>query len=454
MPDQSSQEEVRGGFARTLVRRLSVRRPAVRATMLTFGSYFLSQVIRFGSNLILTRLLLPDVFGLMLIINLVVQGLEMFSDLGLGPSVIQNRRGEEAVFLCTAWTVNIIKNSTLWVIALVLAWPLSWWFNEPQLAWLLPAAGLTLITNASVSAQVGVARRRLLIGRLVTLEIGSYLFTVAIMIGVAAVHPTVWALVAGSLIGGAAFSLLTHLTLGGEPMRFTLDREVVRELIHFGRWLFISSILTFLCGQLDRIVLSGFMNTTELGVYSIAFMLSQAVVMIVDHVGYRILFPVYARAAEAGRAQLRRQVLRFRLALMGIALPPLWILILFGPEVIRFLYPDAYQAAGVFLQVLAVGGTFAAVLLPVENVLMASGDSFRHMLLQFIKSTFMIGFMSLGGYLYGAWGVILGFTASRVLYYPLQAGLVRRYGVWMPLLDAAALAASACVAGAAFWLRG
>lgn len=454
MSNPASLENATGGLTQAFLRRLRLDRPAVRATMLTFGSYFLSQVIRFGSNLILTRLLLPDVFGLMLIVNLVVQGLEMFSDLGLGPSVIQNRRGEETVFLRTAWTVNIIKNSSLWVIAVLLAWPLSRWFNEPELARLLPAAGLTLILNASISAQVGVARRRLLIGRLVTLEIGSYMLTVAITIGVAAVHPTVWALVAGSLIGGATFSLLTHLVLGGDAMRFTLDREVVHELIHFGRWLFISSILTFLCGQLDRIVLSGFMDTTNLGIYSIAFMLSQAVIMIVDHIGYRILFPVYARAAELGREHLRRQVLRFRLALMGIALPPLWFLILLGPEVIRFLYPDAYDAAGVFLQVLAVGGTFAAVLLPVENVLMASGDSFRHMLLQFVKSSFMIGLMSLGGYFHGAWGVIFGFTASRLLYYPLQAGLVRRYGVWMPLLDAAALAASACIAGAAFWLRG
>ena len=60
-------------------------------------------MLRFGSNLLLTRLLVPKMFGVMAVAMLVIIGLAMFSDLGLKPSVVHSRRGNEPVFLNTAW---------------------------------------------------------------------------------------------------------------------------------------------------------------------------------------------------------------------------------------------------------------------------------------------------------------------------------------------------------------
>lgn len=434
--------------------RLSWRHPAVRAAVLTFGGYGSMQVLRFASNLVLTRLLLPEAFGVMVLVNLVIYGLHMFSDIGLGPSVVQNPRGEETAFLWTAWTVNILKNMGLWCVACALSWPLARLYREPQLASVLPVVAINLILEAAVSAKTGVLRRRLELGRLVLLELSTYALSVAIMIAVASVFPSVWALAIGSLAGNSALMVLSHLVLGGPSMRFALDREVVAQLFAFGRWLFVSSILTFLCGQLDRVVLGGFMSITELGVYSIAFMLAQTLVAIVDTIAQRVLFPLYSRAAELGRAHLRRQAFRFRAVLMLVSLPPMWVVTAFGPEIVAFLYRAEYHAAGEMLQVLGAGAIFTLILAPVENVLLGSGDSRRHFLLQLIKSAVLVAAMLLGGVWYGAWGVIFGYAASRLLYYPFQAILIRRYGVWMPGLDGAGLAVSATAILGLFWLKG
>ncbi|HNR32608.1 MAG TPA: oligosaccharide flippase family protein [Candidatus Hydrogenedentes bacterium] len=452
MVEQEEQQQA-ASLAQAFGARLSLRHPAVRATILTFGGYGAGQALRFASNLILTRLLFPEAFGLMVLVNLVIQGLQMFSDIGLGPSVVQNPRGEEPVFLRTAWTVNILKNSGLWVVACLLSWPLAMLYREPELAALLPVVAVNLILMAAVSAQTGVLRRRLELGKLILLELSTYTLSVIVMIGVAWVYPSVWALAIGTLAGGAALTALSHVALGGPGMRFALDREVIRQLFRFGRWLFISSILTFFCGQLDRIVLGGFMSMTELGVYSIAFMLAQTLVAVIETVAQRVLFPLYSRAAELGTAHLRRQAFRFRVALLLASLPPMWALTVFGPEIVAFLYPVAYHGAGQMLQVLSVGAIFALVLVPIENVLLGSGDSFRHLVLQAIKSACMIGAMCVGGGLYGAWGVIFSFAASRVVYYPAQALLIRRYGVWMPALDFAAFGVSAGIILLGFWIK-
>ena len=53
----------------------------------------LSQVIRFGSNLLMTRLLVPEMFGVMAIAMMLVVVVNLLSDLGIRQSIVQSQRG-------------------------------------------------------------------------------------------------------------------------------------------------------------------------------------------------------------------------------------------------------------------------------------------------------------------------------------------------------------------------
>ena len=65
----------------------------------------------------MTRLLVPEMFGVMAIAMLVMMGLAMFSDLGLTQNIVQSRRGSESAYLNTAWTIQIIRGLLLWLLA-------------------------------------------------------------------------------------------------------------------------------------------------------------------------------------------------------------------------------------------------------------------------------------------------------------------------------------------------
>ena len=69
----------------------------------------IGQVMRLASNLILTRILSPEDFGLMALVTSFLIGLAMFSDMGFGPSIMQSKRGDDPVFLDTIWTLKIIR---------------------------------------------------------------------------------------------------------------------------------------------------------------------------------------------------------------------------------------------------------------------------------------------------------------------------------------------------------
>lgn len=63
----------------------SVKKQAVKGTIWTVVGYGGSQALRLGSNLILTRLLVPDLFGLMALVNTFIMGVALFSDIGIRP---------------------------------------------------------------------------------------------------------------------------------------------------------------------------------------------------------------------------------------------------------------------------------------------------------------------------------------------------------------------------------
>jgi O-antigen/teichoic acid export membrane protein len=96
---------------------------ALQGGALTGGAYAVAQGARLVSNLILARLLFPEAFGIMALVTVVLVGLAMFSDAGIGPAISQNARGDDADSLNTAWTINVLRGAVLWGAAWALAHP-------------------------------------------------------------------------------------------------------------------------------------------------------------------------------------------------------------------------------------------------------------------------------------------------------------------------------------------
>ena len=148
----------------------SVKQLAVRGAVWTIASYGLSQVLRLGSNLILTRLLVPEMFGLMSLVYVFITALHLFSDLGIGTSLIQNKRGEEPDFLNTAWTLQVCRGVILWFCTLFLAWPIAHLYQQPQFLWLLPVVGLGTVISGFNSTSVFTLNRNMAFGQLAILS--------------------------------------------------------------------------------------------------------------------------------------------------------------------------------------------------------------------------------------------------------------------------------------------
>ena len=92
----------------------------LRSGTWTLAGFGASQILRLSSNLIMTRLLVPEMFGVMALAQVFLYMMTLISDVGINPSIIRSDRGEETRFLNTAWTIQVIRGAIIcFVVALI-----------------------------------------------------------------------------------------------------------------------------------------------------------------------------------------------------------------------------------------------------------------------------------------------------------------------------------------------
>ena len=231
---------------------------AMRSSMWTVLGYGLSQVLRLLSNLILTRLLFPEAFGMMALVMVFMQGLAMFSDVGVGPSIMQSKRGDDPDFLNTAWTIQVMRGIGLWIASCLIAYPMARFYQEPQLAQLIPVAGIALMIAGFNPTRLETANRHLMLGRVSLIDIATQVVGIMAAIGFALITKSVWAFVLSSLVSVTAQLIMYNAFLIGERNRFRWEATAVQELVHFGKWIFLSTVAGFAFSQSDKLILGKF----------------------------------------------------------------------------------------------------------------------------------------------------------------------------------------------------
>lgn len=411
----------------------------------TMAGYGGSQILRFGSNVVLTRLLFPRAFGLMVLVNTIILGLEMFSDVGTRASLIQSKRGEDEDFLATAFTVKVLRGAMLWALAAALSYPAAQFFQKPELASLLPVASANTLLLGFRSTKTLLASRDLNLGRLTLLTLGSQVISIAVMITWAFIQPDVWSLVAGTLVGTAVGTVGSHFIFPGKRDRFGWDKSAAQEMFRFGSWIFLSTALAYLAGQGDAILMGRLLSATELGVFGIAANLARMVGEALNQLGNSVLFPAYSKVFRESPERVDKVLLKSRTILMAVGAAAYAPFVLLGSWLVDLVYDDRYTNAGWMLQTLACGFVTGLMHRSYGGILHAKGMSFESTVLQFFQVAIKFGCFLVGFYFFGLPGFIVGVAFNSWLSYPVLAAVMSRAGVWQPKPDLIALGIGAVI---------
>ena len=409
---------------------------AARWTLL---GHFAAQLLRFGSNLILTRLLAPDLFGVMSVGYMAFTGLAMVSDLGLGAVVARSPRGDEPRFLNVVWVAQIGRGVLMTVGALGLSAAL--WlgagralfsdhsvYADPRLPGLLAMVSLYGVIEGLESTKSLWVRRNLSLAALTKIDLLAQAGTTAFILIWAAVDPSIWALGMGWVFGVFLRTTLTHWKLPGPSNRLEWESAAFREIMAFGRWALISSPISFLLVNGDRLLLGALLSADQMGFYAIALLLITAIQSVILKLTGQSVQPALSEVVRDQPGELKRTLYRIRFPLDVMCAAPAGILFVLGDAVIALLYDNRYQPAGWMLSVLAP--TLALIQLNVfDQALIALGRIRMLSALNFCRLFALYALIPAFYLLWGTPGAIIAVTTSAIVNCALQLFLQGKLGL-------------------------
>lgn len=426
---------------------------ATRSTVLVLFNFGAENVLRLASNLVLTRILFPEAFGMMALVQVVVAGALMFSDFGFSGAIIQDKRGDDPDFLNTAWTMQIIRGILLMGGIMLAAGPAAEFYETPELAELLYVAALVPFLKGLVSTRVFTANRTLQMERLIFMTIGTQVVGTLVTVLLAWWLESVWALALGLPVSPIMMVILSHTVLEGHPNRLGFDRASGMSLFRYGGFIFISSAAGFFAMHGDRAVLAKYVSLNDLAMYNIAFLFASVPRKLCNAVSDKVIFPLYARRPPAESANNRHKINKARRLVTGPLLFSVLALALIGDAMIELLYDDRYRAAGPYLVLMALAFLPDLILLSYVRLPLASGHSGRFAVFQTASALIRLGVLILLVPGYGILGAVLAIAVGMLVTYPFLLYLIRPYKAWDPVHDAAYMGVGFVITLTILWIH-
>ncbi|WP_029674709.1 oligosaccharide flippase family protein [Bradyrhizobium japonicum] len=421
-----------------LSRNPSLRRRVIGAGIWSIGGFGVNLVIRFGGNLLLTRLLAPEMFGIMAVATVVMATLTVLSDLGLKQSVIQNHRGADPTFLNTVWTIQIVRGAQLALLALGVAALMAVAqhygaisstsvYADSRVPSVIAVVSVTAIVSGFASTKTIEAARNLQIRRATLVEIAAQVIGLGVMLGWIAHDRSIWALVAGSIASASMSTVLSHAVLFGHRNRLAWDKSTVREVVKFGKWMLLGSIIGAMISNLDRVLLAGMTDAAALGVYAIAFNLYLSAEHVLMRAVSSIGYPAISEVVRSRPENLQAAYYRMHRIVALAAYAGFGLLVVASPRLIGLLYDQRYSNAGWMLQILSIGLLFVPAQLALQTFLAMNRPKLNTALASLRLAT-MLCAMPIGFKLFGLPGALVGLAGSSVVCIPVIAFFSIRLG--------------------------
>jgi O-antigen/teichoic acid export membrane protein len=412
----------------------AAKQPSLAAKSLwTMGTYAASAGIRFSSNIVLSRLLGPEILGIVVIAQAIRIGTELLTDLGLEQNVVYSKHGDDERFLNTVWTMQILRGLLVSLVCLGLS-PFLARFYRIDAAILMTVSAAPLL-NSLTSTSIFSLSKRLEVKTRNMFELMSETLGLVINITLAFTLHNVWAPILGILLSIATRSTMTYF-LPHPKHRLVFDRVHVPDIFHFSKWIMLSSLTFFAAIYVDRLFLGRVVSLATLGVYGLAKAVADLPNVVAGRLAFQVVFPFVAgqeggpdRSARAELGRARRGFLL--LVLVGIATVMAW-----SDWAVRLLYGSRYLAAGWMLCILLVSGWLAVISSLNEATVFGRGKPKNVSVANVTRFTVIAVCLPLGFHLLGMPGALLALPAAELTRYTMLMRSQLRLGTAYLVQDA------------------
>jgi len=411
--------------------------------MVVAGATIALSMLRVINSMILTRLLVPAAFGLVGIIGSVFTVIAMLTDLGFQAYVVRHERGAEPDFLDAVWTIHASRGVVLTMISLALAYPFALAVDKPDILPLLLVASFTFCIDGTASLRLISAIREKQVVRLSAFDVGMSIIQVCAATILAAILRSAWALILAMLISSVARSSLSYILFATRRHRMRIDRALMRDMWGFSRLIMVSSAITLVLAQVDKLLLARMFSLADFGVYAIASGLAGAPVGIAFNYCSRVLYPHFAAGWRDERETMSRVFYANRGKLYPAYLFGCGGLIGGAPLLVHLLYDPRYLGAARYMAILAIASAMALPNRAMAEMFNAIGRTSGHLIMNVIRLSWL-AVAGIGGFIeLGPLGLVLALGLIELPPYLFALTALRRRHIaslrhealsWLPAL--------------------
>tara|TARA_B100001123_G_scaffold450473_1_gene621398 strand:- start:2266 stop:3738 length:1473 start_codon:yes stop_codon:yes gene_type:complete len=334
----------------------------------------LMRIVAFGGDIILFRLIAPDVFGLILPITFIAGIIKHFSDLGLAASLVQSQKEPDEQDLRTVFTIQLLLASIAGTIVFFVGPLLIQSLDEGKPDhWMIRVFGISVFFSAFRVIPASMLERHLQFSRLAIGDIAGTIWFYAAGIFLALSGAGPWALITAH-VGASLIPIAVLNTLKPWVPALEIHRQRIWPNLDFGAKFQAQRLLLMLKDSLIPILGPAAFGRTSTGLLSWADKLAQQPLLFTQLVA-RVSLPTFSRL-QSDRAAV---LLGTHLALKWTSLvtfPVFIVIFVFASDITRVIYGPQWIDGVSVLYWLAANAVLVPVnglLLPIMNAVGRSG---------------------------------------------------------------------------------
>lgn len=304
--------------------------------------------------LIAARLLGPEQIGLVGIALLSLATVEAMTDTGMSQAIIQHQKRISANEAGAAWTLQVFRGFILGISLLIFSTPISIFFKLEESAQLIIIAAIIPILRNSINPGYFLKQRDRNFKVVSLYESSAALLDFIICIIFINLNFGAVSILVGS-IASETLKLTLSWTLIKIKITPTTQWGNIKELTHFGRWVWGSSIVTMILNQLDKVLVAKLLGTTEFGLYQVASRIAQLLISDAITALGQFLFPTFSNKFRHSFQESKKYFLK-TIAIIGLTVAVIATLVsILSTHILNIALGEEWLAAAPILRVISIG---------------------------------------------------------------------------------------------------
>jgi teichuronic acid exporter len=374
---------------------MSFKKGLFKNILVAGGYSYFSQALVFLSSVVLSRILTPDNYGLVNLITVFTGFIMVFSDGGLSYALIRSDYGRTYHRVLT--NLSFILGIVLFLLTLLIAYPISIFYNNSKLVLPTIVLGFTFIIKSLSLTQGAVLAKRLDFAYIGKVTLFSTIVIVVLNIILAYLGATYWALIIPQIIAAIIVAICYErkvklgfkiFSLAYIIVAFRYTKRLIGSVIGF-------NTINYWSRNADNMIVGKCYGSTDLGLYNRAYNLLTLPLTLITGLFSNILFPSLKILKQSG-GNIEKEYYFVLRVIMLIAFPIVIVLVLFPNQLVHLLWGMKWIKVASFLPYFGILIFTQTLLSTVGQLLILENKERQFMVSGWISAVFIIGGILLG----------------------------------------------------------